>query len=72
MSTPNSYGEEIQILREITLKGPPNECQVFFTTHSPYVLDEFLQHPEQVYCLDRPKPLAGATIQRLSDSRRSR
>ena len=40
-----------------------------FTTHSPYVLDEFLDHPEQVYCFDRPGPLAGATIVRLSEKK---
>jgi predicted ATPase len=65
---PQLVREVVQILREITQRKPPNECQVYFTTHSPYVLDEFLEHPEQVYCLDRPRPLAGATIQRLSDS----
>jgi len=34
-----------------------------------YVLDEFLDHSEQVYCFDRPAPLAGATIVRLSDKK---
>lgn len=66
---PQLVREVIQILREITQRKPPNECQVFFTTHSPYVLDEFFDHPEQVYCLDRPEPLAGATIQRLGDKK---
>ena len=59
----------VQILRELTQRKPPNRCQVFFTTHSPYVLDEFFDHPEQVYCMDRPKPLAGAKVTRLSDNR---
>ena len=31
------------------------------------MLDEFFDHPDEVYCLDRPRPLAGATIQRSSD-----
>jgi predicted ATPase len=66
---PQLVREVIQILREITQRKPPNHCQVIFTTHSPYVLDEFLDHPEEVYCLDRPQPLAGATIQRLSDAK---
>jgi len=64
---PQLVREVIQILREITQRKPPNQCQVVFTTHSPYVLDEFLDHPEQVYCFDRSGPLAGATIVRLSD-----
>ncbi len=66
---PQLVREVVQILREITQRKPPNQCQVFFTTHSPYVLDEFIDHPEQVYLLDRPKPLAGATVVRLSDKR---
>jgi len=66
---PQLVREVIQILREITQRKPPNECQVFFSTHSPYVLDEFLDHPEQVYCFDRPRPLAGATVARLSDKK---
>ena len=66
---PQLAREVTQILREITHRNPPNQCQIFFTTHSPYVLDEFLDHPEQVYCFDRPGPLAGATIVRLSERR---
>jgi predicted ATPase len=66
---PQLVREVVQILREITQRKPPNQCQVFFTTHSPYVLDEFIDHPEQVYLLDRPKPLAGAAVVRLSDER---
>jgi predicted ATPase len=66
---PQLVREVVEILREITQRKPPNQCQVFFTTHSPFVLDEFIDHPEQVYLLDRPKPLAGATVVRLSDKR---
>jgi predicted ATPase len=69
---PQLVREVVQILREITQRKPPNRCQVFFTTHSPYVLDEFIDHPEQVYLLDRPRPLAGATVVRLSDKRELR
>jgi predicted ATPase len=65
---PQLVREVVQMLREITQRKPPNRCQVIFTTHSPYVLDEFLDHPEEVYCLDRPHPLAGATVQRLVDA----
>jgi len=66
---PQLIREVVQILRELTQRKPPNQCQVFLTTHSPYVLDEFFDHPEEVYCMDRPKPLAGASITRLSDNR---
>ena len=66
---PELIREVIQILRELTQRKPPNQCQVFFTTHSPYVLDEFFDHPDDVYCMDRPRPLAGASITRLSDNR---
>ncbi|OJW08009.1 MAG: hypothetical protein BGO49_20685 [Planctomycetales bacterium 71-10] len=66
---PQLVREVIQIIRELTQRRPPNQCQVFLTTHSPYVLDEFFDHPEQVYCVDRPRPLAGATVTRLSEKR---
>jgi predicted ATPase len=69
---PQLVREVIQILRELTQRRPPNRCQVFFTTHSPYVLDEFYDRPEQVYCVDRPRPLAGSTVTRLSDKREIR
>lgn len=66
---PQLIREVVQILRELTQRKPPNQCQVFLTTHSPYVLDEFLDHPEQVYCMERPAPGAGAKVIRLSDNR---
>lgn len=69
---PQLIRQVVQILREITQRKPPNRCQIFFTTHSPYVLDEFYDHPEQVYCMDRPGPLSGATITRLSENRQIR
>jgi predicted ATPase len=66
---PQLLREVVQILRELTQRKPPNRSQVFLTTHSPYVLDEFLDHAEEVYCMDRPAPQAGARIVRLSDNR---
>ena len=66
---PQLVREVVQILRELTQRNPPNNCQVFLTTHSPYILDEFFDHPEEVYCMDRPKPQAGAVVTRLSDNR---
>ncbi len=66
---PQILREVVQILRELTQRKPPNRCQVFFTTHSPYVLDEFLDHPEEVYCVERSAPRAGAQVLRLSENR---
>ncbi|MCX5653419.1 MAG: AAA family ATPase [Planctomycetota bacterium] len=66
---PQLLHEVVQVLRELTLRKPPNKCQVFLTTHSPYVLDEFFDHPEEVFCMERPGPQAGARIVRLSDNK---
>jgi predicted ATPase len=66
---PQLIREVVQILRELTQRKPPNRCQAFMTTHSPYVLDEFFDHPEQVYCMDRPQPQAGASVVRLSENK---
>jgi predicted ATPase len=66
---PQLVREVVQILRELTRRKPPNRCQVFMTTHSPYLLDEFFDHPEEVYCMDRPRPLAGASVIRLADNK---
>jgi len=63
---PQLLREVIQILRELTLRKPPRNSQVFFTTHSPYVLDEFYDHPEEVFVMERSHPLAGATISQLT------
>lgn len=64
---PQLISESVQILRELTLRKPPLDCQVFFTTHSPYVVDEFFDSPEQVYVMERGKPQEGARLTRLSD-----
>jgi predicted ATPase len=63
---PQLIREEVQILRELTLRKPPNRCQVIFTTHSPYVLDEFYDHPEEVFIMERPQPQMGASLSQLS------
>lgn len=64
---PQLIAEVIQALRELTLRKPPHQCQVFFTTHSPYVVDQFLDHPEEVYVMERGRPKEGANIFRLSE-----
>lgn len=63
---PQLLREVVQILRELTLRKPPNHCQVFFTTHSPYVLDEFYDHPEEVFVMERSHPQSGASVFQLS------
>jgi len=69
---PQLIREVVQILREITQRKPPNRCQLFLATHSPYVLDEFYDHPDEVYCMDRQRPQAGAVVTRLSENRQIR
>ena len=66
---PQLIREVVQILRELTQRKPPNRCQVFLTTHSPYVLDEFYDSPEEVYCMERSRPQAGAKVVRLSENK---
>ena len=66
---PRLIREVVQMLRELTLRKPPRNAQVFFSTHSPYVLDEFYDHPEEVYCMERSQPQSGARIVRLSENR---
>ena len=66
---PQLIREVVQILRELTQRKPSNDCQVFFTTHSPYVLDEFYDHPEQVFLVERGRPQEGTNITRLSEKK---
>jgi predicted ATPase len=66
---PQLIREVVQILRELTERKPPHRSQVFVTTHSPYVLDEFRDHHDEVFCMERSRPQAGATIVRLSEKR---
>ena len=66
---PQLLREVVQILRELAQRHSPDRCQVFLTTHSPYVLDEFFDHPEEVYCMERPSLGAGTRIVRLSENK---
>ena len=66
---PQLIREVVQILRDLTHRKPPNRCQIFLSTHSPYVLDEFWDYPEQVYCMERPQPQRGARVVRLSENK---
>ncbi len=64
---PRILREMVQVLREITLRKSPRSPQVFFTTHSPYVLDEFYDHPAQVWIMDFTGPRQGTQVVQLSD-----
>jgi len=64
---PHILREMVHVLKELTLRKTPNRTQVFFTTHSPYVLDEFKDHPEQVWVADHSYVKGGSRIVRLSD-----
>jgi AAA15 family ATPase/GTPase len=66
---PQLIREVIQMLRELTQRKPPHRCQVFFSTHSSYVLDEFYDHPDEVYCIERSQPRAAANVLRLSENK---
>jgi predicted ATPase len=59
--------EMVQVMKELTLRKPPNQVQVLFTTHSPYVLDEFYDHPEWVWLVDALHKGVGTQVMRLSD-----
>ncbi len=59
--------EMVQVMKELTLRKSPNQVQVLFTTHSPYVLDEFYDHPEWVWLVDALHKGVGTQVMRLSD-----
>ncbi len=64
---PHLLREMVQVLRELTLRKSPYASQVMFTTHSPYVLDEFYDKPEQVWVMDLTGPNARAQLNHLRD-----
>jgi predicted ATPase len=66
---PQLVEEVVGLLRELSQRKPPGSCQVLFTTHSPYVLDHFIDCPEQVYVMERGRPQEGARLCRLTDRR---
>jgi predicted ATPase len=63
---PHILREMIQVLRELTLRKGKT-TQVFFTTHSPYVLDEFFEDPEQVFVMNYPGRKSQLQIRQLSE-----
>jgi predicted ATPase len=56
----------VQMLRELTLRKLAPRPQVIFTTHSPYVLDEFYDKPAEVFLMDRAE--RGSAVFELSTS----
>jgi predicted ATPase len=65
---PQLLREIVSILRELTLKKWPKQCQVIFTTHSPYVLDEFYDYPKEVFIMGRASAKHGATLHSLDSA----
>jgi predicted ATPase len=63
---PHLLREMVHVLREITLRKQPEKPQLFFTSHSPYILDEFFDRPEQVWLTNKIDTGATKIIQ-LSD-----
>ncbi len=61
---PQLLRDLIGLLRELHDK---QGCQVFFTTHSPYALDEFVDTPEAVQIMSQGTLEQGAQIARLSE-----
>ncbi len=55
----------VNVFRDMTRRKGPFSTQVFLTTHSPYLLDEFHDHPEQVYTVRREGAGRPATFRRL-------
>jgi len=64
---PHVLREMVQLTKELTLRKSPNQVQVLLTTHSPYVLDEFYDHPECVWLVDVVHKPIGTQVARLSD-----
>ncbi len=64
---PHLLRELVGILRSLTLRKPPHQRQVLLTTHSPALLDEFYDSPEQVYVIEDQGPAEGTYIERLSE-----
>jgi predicted ATPase len=65
---PRLLRDVVGVLRDLSQrKAAPFGCQVIVTTHSAYLLDEFLEHPEQVQVMQRGRPHDGAGIYRLAD-----
>lgn len=63
---PQLIVDVVGLLREFAHQKAPRTAQVFFTTHSPYVVDQFLDEPDAVHIMERGRPQEGARIQRLS------
>ena len=65
---PQLIREVIRMLSDLTAKKA-HAPQIFITTHNPYVLDEFIDKPQQVYVMERGLPQTGAQLFRLSENK---
>ena len=52
---PHLISQIVGHLRALADRREPNKTQVFMTSHSPYVLNEFIDRPECVHIFEKPK-----------------
>ncbi len=64
---PHILREMVQVLKELTLRKG-QKSQVFFTTHSPYVLDEFYDNPEQVFLMNYADGKSNVQLRKLTET----
>ena len=64
---PQLLRELVGTLKLLTYRKPPYTSQVFITTHSPYLLDEFRDELESVYVFNREKGDNIIEVKRLSE-----
>lgn len=50
---PHLITQIISFLKELSERKEPNKIQVFMTSHSPYVLNEFADRPESVHLFEK-------------------
>jgi len=62
---PRLMSRMVSLFRDMASRKAPAPTQVFLTTHSPYLLDEFHDHPEQVTTVRRRGPGQPAEFIRL-------
>lgn len=64
---PRLLSDIIDELKYLAFRKKPYPTQIFFSTHSPYVLDEFRGTPEAVYVFERKSRESSTKVTRLSN-----
>lgn len=64
---PRLLSDIIDELKYLAFRKKPYPTQIFFSTHSPYVLDEFMETPEAIYVFERKSRESSTKVTRLSD-----